>query len=287
MKCIFTASLVVSGMLLTNIACSAEPLFDGAEFVEFESSAFTYPPSPFKVKRAKKLGIAVKSETEPSVPLTGYLVKPSGEGRFPAVILLHTCAGISEHEESWSERLVSWGYVVLTVDSLTPRGDNYICDGSMRRITPWARALDAHGAREFLSTRAFVDPNRVAVMGLSHGGMATLEAIRNSTSTGLATIPFQAAVVFYPLCSQPEPIDTPTLILIGSEDNWTPPDLCREYLSKLQPPYEVVLKVFTGAHHAFDHPGIDIVELGHTVRSNTEATEQAVRMTREFLSKRM
>ncbi len=287
MKRIFAASLMIGAMLLTNIACSAESLFDSAEVVEFESSAFTYPLSPFKVKRAKKLGIEFESETEPSVPLTGYLAKPTGEGRFPAVILLHTCAGISDHEESWSDRLVSWGYVVLTVDSLTPRGDKYICDGSMRTITPWVRALDAHGARGYLSTRPFVDPNRVAVMGLSHGGMATLEAIRQSTFTGLATTPFQAAVVFYPLCSHPEPIDTATLILIGGEDNWTPPDLCREYLSNLQPPHEVVLEVFPGAHHAFDHPGIDMVELGHTVRSNPEATAQAVRMTREFLSKRM
>lgn len=287
MKRVYAASLMAGVMLLTNIAYGAGALFESAEVVEFESSAFTYPPSPFKVKRAKKLGIEIESETEPSVPLTGFLARPSGEGRFPAVVLLHTCAGITEHEESWSDRLVSWGYVVLTVDSLTPRGDTYICDGSLRRTTPWSRALDAHGAREFLSARAFVDPDRIAVIGMSHGGMAALEAIRQSTYAVLTTTPFRAAVVFYPLCGEPEPIGTPTLILIGSEDNWTPLDQCEEYMTRLQPPHEVVLEVFDGAHHAFDHPGIDSVELGHIVRTDSEAAAQAVQMTREFLNTRM
>lgn len=287
MKRVHAATLMIVTILLADIASSAGSLFEGAEVVGFESAAFTYAPSPFMVKRAKKLGIEIEVETEPSVPLTGYLAKPAGEGPFPAVILLHTCAGISEHVESWSGRLVSWGYVVLTVDSLTPRGQKSICDGSLRRTTPWSRALDAYGARAFLSTRPFVDPDRVAVIGMAHGGMATLEAIKRSTYTGLATTPFQAAVVYYPLCGVPDPNDTPTLILMGSDDNKTPPDQCRTYLSKLQPPHEVVLEVFPGARHVFDHSEANAAESGTVVQSNTEATAQAVRMTREFLSRHL
>lgn len=287
MNSIHAASVVIGAMLLTTMAYSAEPLFESADIVEFESSAFIYPPSPFKVKRAKKLGIEIEIESEPSVPLTGYLAKPSGEGRFPAVILLHTCAGISEHEESWSDRLVSWGYVVLTVDSLIPRGQKNICDGSLRRTRPWSRALDAYGAKEYASTLPFVDAGRVAVVGMGHGGMAVLEAGKRSTSTGLSTTAFQAAIVFYPLCGVPDPTDTPTLILIGSDDNRTPPDQCRTYVNKLEHPHEVVLEVFPGAHHEFDDPGVDNVEVDQIARSNADATAQAIRMTREFLSERM
>ena len=279
--------VVVSAILFAETAFSAQPVFESAEVVEFESVAYTYPPTPFKVKQAKKLGIPAETKTEPSVPLTGYLAKPENEGLLPAVVLLHTCAGISEHEESWSDRLVSWGYVVLTVDSFTPRGQKYICDGDQEWTTPWTRALDAYGAKKYLSTRPFVDPTRIAVVGLSHGGMTILEAIKRSTSAGLETKPFRAAVAFYPSCVEPEPIDTPTLILIGSEDNWTPADHCVAYLDKLQPPHEMTLKVFPGAHHAFDHPGIDIVEFGHIVRSDPKAAAQAIRMTREFLGKRL
>ena len=278
---------LVGAIMFAETALSAEPIFKEAEAVDFESEPYTYPPTPFKIKQAKKLGIEVETKKEPSVQLMGYLAKPVGEGPFPAVVLLHTCAGISEHEGSWSDRLVAWGYVVLTVDSFTPRGQKYICDGDQEWTTPWIRTLDAYGAKRFLSTRPFVDPTRIAVVGLSHGGMTILEAIKRSTSAGLAMSPFRAAVAFYPSCVEPEPIDTPTLVLIGSEDNWTPADQCVAYLDKLQPPHEMTLKVFPGAHHAFDHPGIDIVEFGHTVRSDPEAAAQAIRMTREFLSERL
>lgn len=273
-------------VLFSPGALSAQPVFENAVVVEFESVSFTYPLSPFKVKQAKKKGITFDPKTEPSIPLKGFFTKPEGAGPYPAVILLHTCAGISEHEESWSDRLVAWGYVVLTVDSFTPRGVKYICDGRQGQgwTTPWSRALDAYGAKRYLLTRPFVDPTRIAVMGMSHGAMTILEVIKRSTSAGLAMEPFRAAVAFYPLCGNPEPVNTPTLVLIGGADNWTPADQCIQYLERLQPPHEMTLKVFPDAHHVFDHPGIDIVELGHIVRSDPEAAAQAIQMTREFLN---
>jgi dienelactone hydrolase len=124
-------------------------------------------------------------------------------------------------------------------------------------------------------------------MGMSHGARAVLEVIKQSTSADLEMNPFRAAVTFYPLCNEPKPINTPTLIMIGSEDNWTPADLCVQYFARLPHPHELTLKVFLGAHHAFDHPEIDIVELGYIIRSDPEAGAQANRMTREFLSEHL
>ena len=46
-----------------------QPVFEGAEVVEFESVFYTYPPSPFKVKQAQKLGIELELITEPSVAI--------------------------------------------------------------------------------------------------------------------------------------------------------------------------------------------------------------------------
>ncbi|MGI9317618.1 MAG: dienelactone hydrolase family protein [bacterium] len=135
-----TAGAVISFMGLIFFfenALSSEPVFEDAVIVEFESMSYIYSPSPFRIKRAKKLGIEIEPNIEPSVPLTGYLTRPEGDGPHPAMVLLHTCAGISEHEASWAETLVGWGYVVLTVDSLTPRGVNYICDGRPGSMAPW------------------------------------------------------------------------------------------------------------------------------------------------------
>jgi len=184
----------------------------------------------------------------------------------------------------WSKRLVDWGYVVLSVDSFTPRGLDYICDGRIGHyVGPWARALDAYGAKQYLSTHSFVDPARIAVMGMSHGGNTVLETIKQSISEGLAVKPFQAAIAFYPHCGKPESINTPTLILTGDKDSWTPVELCEEFVGNFDSQNEIKLKVFAGAYHAFDHPGIDIVELGYIVRSNPEAAAEASQITHGFL----
>ncbi len=277
---------LVGAVMFAETAFSTQPVIEGAEVVEFESVPYTYPPSPFKLKRAKKLGIALEPEIEPSIRLTGYLAKPAGEGLFPAVVFMHGCAGIGEATAAWSNRLVAWGYVVLSVDSLTPRGEKYIC-GRRAAVNSWVRALDAYGAKRYLSNRPFVDPTRIAVMGTSLGGETVLQVIKQSISSDLEMKPFRAAVAFYPECGEPEKIDTPTLVLIGGADQWLQVEDCVRHLDRLPPPHEMTLKVFPGAHHGFDHPGIDFEELGLIVRSDPEAAAQAIQMTREFLSERL
>ena len=50
-----------------------------------------------------------------------------GGGPFPAVVVLHGCIGISGHFTGIADRLSSWGYVTLAVDSLGPRGISSRC----------------------------------------------------------------------------------------------------------------------------------------------------------------
>ena len=276
---------IIAIAICSKAAFSAEFSFKNAKTVEFESITYTYTPTPFALKKAKKLGKSPEIKIEPSVALSGYLSQPNEEGPHPAVVVLHTCAGISEHEEAWHRRLASWGYVVLTVDSLSPRNQKYICDGRAGSVSPWNRALDAYGAKKYLSALSFVDPTRIAVIGMSHGGMTILEIIKKSTVVDQSINPFSAAIAFYPLCGEPEPINTPTLVLIGGMDTWTPAIQCVQYLDKLKPPHEMTLKVFPDAHHLFDHPQIDTEELGKILRSDPEANTQATELTREFLSK--
>lgn len=280
--------LAVLLLALPLAAAETGPPFAQAQLVEFQSARYEYPPSPFKIKQAQKLGIPIEVREEPSVPLTGYLVRPPGDEKRAAIVLLHTCAGLSQHEQSWAGRLAGWGYVVLAVDSFNPRGFDYICDGRPgASVTPWQRALDAYGARRYLSTLDFVDPARIAVIGMSHGGMTVMEAIKQSLTDGGDMEPFQAAIAFYPLCSEPEPVDTPTLLLLGSEDSWTPAALCEQYLQKSPSAQQFTLRVFAGAYHLFDHPGIDAVELGFIIRSDPLAAAEAVTLVHGFLEEHL
>jgi len=110
--------------------------------------------------------------------LLGYLARPdlglpaylggntTGSGPYPAVVVLHGCSGFSSHDTVIADQIASWGYVVLAVDSLTPRGIDSRCGGP----TLPGQALDAYAALRYLSRLAFVDPARVAVLGGSMGG---------------------------------------------------------------------------------------------------------------------
>src|SRR4051812_15307395 len=67
--------------------------------------------------------------------LDGYLFRPAGEGRHPAVVFLHGCGGlfsrtnglIETRERAWANELDGRGYVVLMVDSFGPRHQGEMC----------------------------------------------------------------------------------------------------------------------------------------------------------------
>jgi len=63
--------------------------------------------------------------------------------RFPAVVVLHGCGGISGHSAGIADRLGSEGYVALAVDSLGSRGVASRCGGTG---SP-EQAFDAYSAR--------------------------------------------------------------------------------------------------------------------------------------------
>ncbi len=259
-----------------------------SEFVEFMSAEFVIEPSPFKVRLAKKQGITLESKIVPSIPLQGSLYVPDGSGPFPAVILLHGCAGVEIWNTQWSERLVSWGYAVLNVDSFTPRGIKYICDGSdIGTASPRGRALDAFGARNYLTSLDSIDPNRIAVMGMSIGGTSVFKVIEEAASTGASTTPFPAAIALYPLCSPIRMPVTPILIMMGSKDQWMSSDSCTAYMDAQPTPNEISVVVFEGAHHLFDVEGIDVEEMGLKLRYDAEAANTANELIRSFLAKHL
>lgn len=249
-----------------------------AEVVSFDSAAAQ--PTPFQLRLARERGKA--AIVEPGTPLRGYLTKPRGEGPFPAVVMLHGCAGISRRDETWSERLSSWGYVVLAVDSFTTRG----IDNTCRRLF-YDRVNDAFGALEFLSKQSFVDRGRVAVLGFSAGGIAALQAAQPETAQLSGRPGFSAAIAYYPSCSISKgEMATPTLVLIGELDDWSSAAECREMMAKRSGKgAHVRLIVYEGAHHRFDTETLKtgVSTFGHFMQYHEAAAKQSIRETHLFL----
>ncbi len=221
------------------------------------------------------------------IPAT--LIVPEGAGPFPAIVIAHDCSGLGPRSSGaprrWANLLVAEGYVVLIPDSFTPRGlPDGICTETAERIrsaSGYVRAGDAYCALAYLRTLPGVDGKRVGMMGGSHGGFTTLASmyvpidaknrLRAAKQDG-----FAAAVALYPSCAGPyggwstkradgnrgpvvgyagtyQPI-APLLILIGETDDWTPAELCMRLAeSARREAHPVEIKVYPGAHHAFDN----------------------------------
>lgn len=172
---------------------------------------------------------------------------------FPAIVLLHGCAGVIPSSNVWAAKLEQWGYVVLLVDSFGPRGQKNLC--AMGPAAPTdTRLLDAFAAKSYLAALPFVDATRIAVMGWSYGGSTAIDAVTGVAEAGQPdTDSFKAAVAFYPWCLETMPrLDAPLLILVGENDDWTPASRCREISLDDGIRNQPTLKVYAGATHAFD-----------------------------------
>src|SRR3954462_15803758 len=56
------------------------------------------------------------------VVIGGELQMPQGEGRFPAVILVHGSGGVGAREDRWAHELNGIGVAVFILDTFTGRG---------------------------------------------------------------------------------------------------------------------------------------------------------------------
>ncbi|MGF1609748.1 MAG: dienelactone hydrolase family protein [Kiloniellales bacterium] len=260
--------------------------------VVFFPSAAPPPPSPFRQRVAEEKGLTLP-DPKPRTAL-GRLYRPDGEGPFPAVVLLHGSYGIWEWDDLWAERLRSWGYVVLNVDSMTPRGLYRHNTGigatekgaSRRYVGAFPRALDALGALAYLAAQPFVAPAAIAVLGMSEGGttaMYTASPRDKSPAAGR----FAASLALYPNCHEFERFDAPLLVLIGDADEWVSAAYCQAHLAKVEQGRELLFKVYPGAHHVFDFPGLDRQYVGRTLRHDPAAADDAVAEIRAFLERHL
>jgi dienelactone hydrolase len=204
-------------------------------------------------------------------PLTMAIYKPAGAGPFPALVLVHTCGGLREELRDWTKLALAQGYVVFVMDSLGQRGvsPQQGCDPSTW-VPPGRGAKDAFQAREHLRKFAFVDQDRVALVGFSWGAMVGLFASSGAIASQLSSSRYAAVVGFYPICYFPgnrqfpavewlrPEVDKPLLVLMGEKDNEAPPSACIPRLEKLaQTGAPVEWYVFPATTHCWDCSTLD------------------------------
>jgi len=199
------------------------------------------------------------------------LLKPPGDGPFPALVLLHQCAGLNPAVLAWANRAVRRNYAVLLVDAFGARGVTTVCYGPKSGVNLMRGAKDAVQAAQHLRKQPFVDPRRVALVGFSWGGMVGLLASSRHYLHALqAGAGFAAAVSFYPGCFRIKPpngrdyelvrgdLAQPLLLLMGEADTETPAAECVEKLTPIQAAgAPVEWQIYPGATHCWDCAQLD------------------------------
>jgi dienelactone hydrolase len=237
-------------------------------------------------------------------PITMQVVRPEGAGPFPAVVWMHSCAGVirgARHLDDWSRRLVRLGYVVAIPDSFSTRGHpNGVCGYGMR-VPPTQRVDDAYSALRHLRERPDVVSDRIGLIGYSHGGWTVLAAMDQDTAAraraaGGGPRGFAAAVAFYPECAAGAWVRryrtvAPLLILAGELDDWTPAVPCQRLADRAREQGQPVrIVVYPGAYHSFDTyaPVMRVPEAlqgrGATIGGDTAAREDSIKQVEAFFA---
>lgn len=237
----------------------------------------------------------------------GYAVtRPAGDGPFPTALLLSGCDGPKGNLDRLAAALAAAGWASVVVDSHGPRGLEtaeqwrLVCAGQL--LTGTERAADLAVALDDVRRLDFVDPDRVALVGASHGGWAVLDLLALAhagepppilrtwpggiAANGLAGL--RAAVLFYPYCGAlsraAEPgwtTEAPLLFLLVVNDRIAPEADCLALVERLRARGAAVeVASFEGVTHGFDQREKSALS---TLRYDADATARAIARTIAFL----
>lgn len=253
-------ALPLIGALATlggDVAAASAADSDAIAAGEVRFTSAPTPPSELQIRLALQRGEPAPP-ARPGIELNARLTRPRGPGPFPAIVMLHGCSGPRAADDAWARRLATSGFVVLQVDSFTPRQVAETCSTT---AAPNAGPLvfDGFGALAWLRKQPLVDPGRVAVMGWGHGGTAALDAVLATGTASTFDIGFAAAVALYPYCpgNIRRRYRAPILILAGGADDLMPAARCRRIASRPETGGDrITLVVYEAATYGFDDPAL-------------------------------
>jgi uncharacterized protein len=193
--------------------------------------------------------------------VTGLLMRPKGEGRYPCVLLLHGAGGSKDGIMTrFGPELASRGVASLALDSARcgERADQAAPE-SLRRTAGWASRVtivDYRMALDHLKTRADIDSKRIGLAGYSMGSQmgAVLAAVDDRIKVVLLCVggdPIRPYVLSAP-DNQKENLEIaspsnfigrvgprPLLLLNGKEDDNITPEMTKRLWEAAKDPKEI------------------------------------------------
>jgi carboxymethylenebutenolidase len=246
-----------------------------------ESSGLADTVSEKESRQAKVVSQMVAFPTVNAGAVSGYLSRPEGEGRFPAVVVIHENRGLNEHTRDVARRFAAEGFVALAPDLLSRKGGTAIMASPdkareiLSTIPPEHAIADLKDALSYLNNHSRVQPGKLASVGFCWGGARSFTL---ATESDL----LRAAVVFYgsaPPLENLAQVKCPVLGIYGETDERITSQVpaVAEAMQKSGKQFEY--KIYEGAGHAFFNDAGE--------RYNAEAAQDAWVQTITFLRKHL
>lgn len=196
--------------------------------------------------------------------LRGYLARPAGDGKHPAVLIFIEAFGVNGHFQTLAARLAEAGYVALVPDIY--HGDTYDYSdrdgaiGHLRTLNDEQVMQETSHALDLLARHPSVAPIKPGVMGFCMGGRyaflahsAHAERVSATASFyGGGIAPLQDGLGRAPLLDRIPAMQGPLLLHYGTEDGSIAPDehgRIAEALSRAGKRYG--MQIYPGAGHGF------------------------------------
>jgi len=207
----------------------------------------------------------------------GYFVKPSAEGKYPGVVVIHENRGLNPHITDVARRMAVEGFAVLAVDYLHGLGGTPEDADKARDMigTLKPEDINATSSAALAAVKANAASNgKSGAVGFCWGGGAV-------NALAVSDPGLNAGVAYYgmqPAAADVPKITAPLLLQYGGLD---------ERINAGIPAFEAALKannkiyeiyVYEGANHAFNNDT-------NAARYNKDVAELAWSRTVEFLKK--
>ncbi len=121
-----------------------------------------------------------------------YVSVPSGQGPFPAIVVIHEWWGKNQHIEHWADRLATAGWAAIAVDLYggVVATDRDTAMSAMKSVDDVKAAATISAALEYASRDAKIRATRKAVIGWCFGGGWSFK-------TALAHPELAGAIIYY------------------------------------------------------------------------------------------
>ena len=179
-----SAAITIGGVSALAMAQALMPRYAEAQTISFTDS------------RIKANYVDYDSPGGTSGTMRGYLVQPTGEGPFPAVLVIHENRGLNPHIEDVARRAAVAGFLALAPDGLSPVGGYPGNDDDgrtlQRGLVPAELDQDMINSARFLKSHP-LSTGRLGATGFCWGGGMTNRLAVELVSDLDAGVPFYGA----------------------------------------------------------------------------------------------